>query len=142
MRFLFVRPEICPWVSRFPTSGFLQIPPHDGHPCLRLYPSHYRADSGLSPVRNVRRQAHRFKSCTSEKHHLRAALFCYPVTVISASSLRSASEALPSVRIFLPSSSDQQGSLPLQPGLPSAQLSYPQPPPYAYDELLPAQFSP
>ncbi|MDY4530119.1 MAG: hypothetical protein SPE12_05545, partial [Enterocloster aldenensis] len=45
-------------VSIFPTSGFLQIPPHDGHPCLRLYPSHYRADSGLAPVRNVRRQAH------------------------------------------------------------------------------------
>ena len=42
----------------FPTSSFLQIPPHDGHPCLRLYPSHYRADSGLSPVRNVRRKAH------------------------------------------------------------------------------------
>ena len=42
----------------FPTSGFLQIPPHDGHPCLRLYPSHYRADSGLAPVRNVRRRAH------------------------------------------------------------------------------------
>ena len=42
----------------FPTSGFLQIPPHGGHPCLRLYPSHYRADSGLSPVRNVRRRAH------------------------------------------------------------------------------------
>ena len=59
MRFLSVRPEVCPWVSRFPTSGFLQIPPHDGHPCLRLYPSRYRADSGLSPVRNVRRQAHR-----------------------------------------------------------------------------------
>ena len=34
-----------------PTSGFLQIPPQDGHPCLRLYPSHYRADSGLSPIR-------------------------------------------------------------------------------------------
>ena len=62
MRFPFVRPEICPWVSRFPTSGFLQIPPHDGHPCLRLYPSHYRADSGLSPVRNVRRQAHEKKT--------------------------------------------------------------------------------
>ena len=62
MRFLSVRPEVCPWVSRFPTSGFLQIPPHDGHPCLRLYPSRYRADSGLSPVRNVRRQAHREKS--------------------------------------------------------------------------------
>ena len=58
MRFLFVRPEICPWVSRFPTSGFLQICSHLQHPCLRLYPSHYRADSGLSPVRNVRRQAH------------------------------------------------------------------------------------
>ncbi|WP_278495093.1 hypothetical protein, partial [Eubacterium ramulus] len=35
-----------------------QIPPHDGHPCLRLYPSHYQADSGLAPVRNVRRRAH------------------------------------------------------------------------------------
>ena len=58
MRFLFVRPEVCPWVSRFPTSGFLQIPPRDGHPCLRLYPSHYRADLGLAPLRNVRRQAH------------------------------------------------------------------------------------
>lgn len=45
----------------FPESGFLQIPPHDGHPCLRLCPSHHRADSGdsgLSPVRNVRRRAH------------------------------------------------------------------------------------
>ena len=30
----------------FPISSFLQIPPHDGHPCLRLYPSHCRADSG------------------------------------------------------------------------------------------------
>ena len=58
MRFLFVRPEVCPWVSRFPTSGFLQIPPRSGHPCLRLYPSHYRADLGLAPLRNVRRQAH------------------------------------------------------------------------------------
>ncbi len=36
----------------FPTSSFLQIPSHDGHPCLWLYPSHYRADSGLTPVRN------------------------------------------------------------------------------------------
>lgn len=42
----------------FPTSSFLQIPPRDGHPCFRLYPSHYRADSGLAPVRNVRRRAH------------------------------------------------------------------------------------
>ena len=59
-----------------PTSSFLQIPPHGGHPCLRLYPSHYRADSGLSPVRNVYplilytacrsltlRQSSRFFSC-------------------------------------------------------------------------------
>ena len=45
----------------FPASSFLQIPPHDGHPCFRLYPSHYRADSGLAPVRNVRRQAHQIK---------------------------------------------------------------------------------
>ena len=39
-------------------SGFLQIPPHDGHPCLWPYLSRYWADSGLSPVRNVRRWAH------------------------------------------------------------------------------------
>ena len=49
-------------VNRFPlTSGFLQIPPRDRHLCLRLYPSHYRAGSGLSPVRNVRRRAHNQK---------------------------------------------------------------------------------
>src|SRR5699024_11343870 len=37
MRFLFVRPGVCP-CRHFAasTSGFLQIPPHDGHPCLRL----------------------------------------------------------------------------------------------------------
>ena len=37
MRFLFVRPGVCP-CRHFTasTSGFLQIPPHDGHPCLRL----------------------------------------------------------------------------------------------------------
>ena len=58
MRFLYVRPEVCPRVSRFPESGFLQIPSHDEHPCLRLCPSHYRADSGLAPARNVRRRAH------------------------------------------------------------------------------------
>ena len=40
-------------------AGFLQIPPHDGHPCLKLYPSHYRADSGLAPVRTCARRAHR-----------------------------------------------------------------------------------
>lgn len=58
MRFLCVRPEVCPRVSRFPESGFLQISSHDEHPCLRLCPSHYRADSGLAPARNVRRRAH------------------------------------------------------------------------------------
>ena len=61
MRFLFVRPELCPRVSRFPESSFLQILPRDRHPCLRLCPSRYRADSGLAPVRNVRRQAHNRK---------------------------------------------------------------------------------
>ena len=50
--------EVCPWVSRFPTSSFLQIPSRDGHPCFRLYLSRYRADLGLAPLRNVRRQAH------------------------------------------------------------------------------------
>mgnify|MGYP006933240324 CR=1 FL=1 len=47
--------------SSVSTSGFLQIPPRDGHPCLRLCPSHCRTASGLSPVRNVRRQAHHHK---------------------------------------------------------------------------------
>lgn len=58
MRFLFVRSEVCPLVSWFPASGFLQILPHGRHLCLRLYPYRYRADSGLSSVRNVRRRAH------------------------------------------------------------------------------------
>ena len=58
IRFLSVRPEVCPWVSKFPTSGFLQICSHLQHPCLRLYPSRYRVDLGLAPLRNVRRQAH------------------------------------------------------------------------------------
>ena len=60
MWFLFVRPEICPWVSIFLTSSFLQIPPRGGHPYLRLYPSHYRADLELAPFGNVRRQAHTY----------------------------------------------------------------------------------
>lgn len=58
MRFLCVRPEVCPRVSMFPESSFLQISSRDEHPCFRLCPSHYRADSGLAPARNVRRRAH------------------------------------------------------------------------------------
>ena len=74
MRFLFVRPELCPRVSRFPESSFLQILPRDRHPCLRLCPSRYRADSGLTPVRNVRRQAHQQNGSASQR--------CTPVFVI------------------------------------------------------------
>ena len=48
----------------FLTSSFLQIPPHGGHPYLRLYPSHYRADWGLAPFGNVRRQAHTQKGAS------------------------------------------------------------------------------
>ena len=37
MRFLFVRPRLCPRrYFQTPDSGFLQIPPHGGHPCLWL----------------------------------------------------------------------------------------------------------
>ena len=39
-------------------AGFLQIPRRQGHPCLWLYPSHCRADSGLSPVRTCAHRAH------------------------------------------------------------------------------------
>ena len=36
-RFLFVGPGLCPWGTFQPSrSGFLQIPPRDGHPCLWL----------------------------------------------------------------------------------------------------------
>ena len=76
MRFLFVRPEVCPRVSMFPESGFLQIPPRDGHPCLRLYPSHYRADSGLTPVRNVRRRAHEKAQADVPNASLRPVILC------------------------------------------------------------------
>ena len=77
MRFLYVRPEVCPRGILFPESGFLQIPSRDGHLCLRLCPSHYRADSGLPPVRNVRRRAH-------QKSRLSALVFqrltaCFPI---------------------------------------------------------------
>ncbi len=68
MSFLYVRPEVCPRVSTFPASSFLQIPSRDGHPCLRLYPSHYRVDSGLAPVRNVRRRAHQKSSVTGHRN--------------------------------------------------------------------------
>ena len=47
-------------------AGFLQIPRHQGHPCLWLYPSHCRADSGLSPVRACARRAH-YKYSLTEK---------------------------------------------------------------------------
>lgn len=37
MRFLFVGPKLCPcWHFSAFTFGFLHIPSHDGHPCLRL----------------------------------------------------------------------------------------------------------
>ena len=48
----------CPSGQRF-AAGFLQIPRHQGHPCLWLYPSHCRVDSGLSPVRTCARRAHK-----------------------------------------------------------------------------------
>ena len=86
MRFLYVRPEVCPRVSRFPESGFLQIPSHDEHPCLRLCPSHYRADSGLAPARNVLRRAH-VKNCLPEgisKSSLRAGFFIFCNTCFTA----------------------------------------------------------
>ena len=53
--------DFCPSKQRFAYS-FLQIPPYDGHPCLWLYPSHYRANFGLIPVRNVRRRARNTKN--------------------------------------------------------------------------------
>jgi len=49
--------DFCPSDQSF-ASAFLRIPPRDGHPWLWLYPSHCRADSGLSPVRTCARRAH------------------------------------------------------------------------------------
>ena len=83
MRFLYVRPEVCPRVSIFPESSFLQIPPHGGHPCLRLCPSHYRADSGLAPVRNVRRRAHKVNCCQRISHD--SSLFIYFIIGVHSS---------------------------------------------------------
>ena len=53
-----------PVVSLFPHPASFRFPSR-GHPCLRLYPSHCRVDSGLAPIRNVRRQAH-IKNCLSD----------------------------------------------------------------------------
>lgn len=49
--------DFCSSDRRF-ALGFFQIPPHGGHPCLRLYPSH-RADWGFSPVRTCAHRAHK-----------------------------------------------------------------------------------
>ena len=43
-------------------ASFLQIPRRRGHPCLWLYPSHCRADSGLAPVRTCAHRAHKQKA--------------------------------------------------------------------------------
>ena len=53
----------------FLTSSFLQIPSHDGHPCLRLYPSHYRADSGLNPLETcAARRTYKTERCNLMLH--------------------------------------------------------------------------
>ncbi len=44
--------------GRWFASGFLQIPPHDGHPCLQLCAWCYPLRSGLSPVRLCACRAH------------------------------------------------------------------------------------
>ena len=44
-------------------------------PCLQLYPSRYRADSGLSPLRNVRRRAHHKNTAGAAFLPLRPFLF-------------------------------------------------------------------
>ena len=60
---LAVLPSCSAYMLRV-TSGrrfanrFLQLPRRQGHPCLKLYPSRYRADSGLAPVRTCARRAH------------------------------------------------------------------------------------
>ena len=56
-------------------AGFLQIPRRQGHPCLWLYPSHCRADSGLSPVRTCARRAHQ------QKRRMRSASVSYHIIV-------------------------------------------------------------
>ena len=53
-----------------------------GHPCLRLYPSHYRADSRLALVRNVRRRAH-IKSGRRIDLSIRRPLFISSITELT-----------------------------------------------------------
>nr|DAX48122.1 MAG TPA: hypothetical protein [Caudoviricetes sp.] len=52
-------------------SGFLQIPSHDGHPCLWLMIPTVKAHSGLSPPSCRPCRAHKQKRCiTFEVIHL------------------------------------------------------------------------
>ena len=67
-----------PVVSLFPHPASFRFLSR-GHPCLRLYPSHCRADSGLSPVRNVRRQAH-IKKPSAVSDELQMAFLIYLTT--------------------------------------------------------------
>ena len=71
----FRQTRVLPVVSLFPHPVSFRFPSR-GHPYLRLYPSHCRADSGLLPVRNVRRQAHdKKRACANCLAHALFTLF-------------------------------------------------------------------
>ncbi len=47
------------WCRSLPAPSFSPLKPHGENLGVRLYPSHCRADLGLSPIRTCARQAHR-----------------------------------------------------------------------------------
>ena len=56
-------------------AAFLQILPHDRHPWLKLYPSHCRAVSGLSPFRTGAHRAHQRRRIQEAKRDSECGVF-------------------------------------------------------------------
>ena len=57
--------SFCPLDQMF-ADGSLQIPPRDGHSCLRLCDSAIRAHSGLAPVRQCSCRAYQKKHAIAD----------------------------------------------------------------------------
>ena len=82
-----LKPEMVSvrWGRGLPTPSLSPLEPHGENLGVQLYPSHCRADSGLSPVRTCARRAHMklpAASCgVSARDSLRSSLVCCDASI-------------------------------------------------------------